>query len=102
MKAWNSKRGRREEEGGEEVPITCHGHKTLPSHAAKILRQLLTFVKSNRQPAHRIDCPLESDCSPDQELETDEKGRSDLVLFLSENREVELSGLEIGVATFCS
>ena len=41
----NSKRGRREEEGSEEVPITCHGHKTLPSHAAKILRQLLTFVK---------------------------------------------------------
>ena len=50
----------------------------------------------------RIDCSLESDYSPDQELETDEKGRSDLVLFLSENREVELSGLEIGVATFCS
>ena len=42
----NSKRGRREEEGSEEVPITCHGHKTLPSHAAKILRQLLTFVKN--------------------------------------------------------
>ncbi len=30
----------------------------------------------------RIDCPLESDYSPDQELETDEKDRSDLVLFL--------------------
>ena len=42
----NSKRGRREE-GSEEVPITCHGDKTLPSHAAKILRQLLTFVKKN-------------------------------------------------------
>ena len=41
----NSKRGRREEEGSEEVPITCHGHKTLPSHAVKIVRQLLTFVK---------------------------------------------------------
>jgi len=33
-------------QGGEEVPITCHGHRTLPSHAAKILRQLLTFVKN--------------------------------------------------------
>src|SRR5206468_7393710 len=67
----NSKRGRREEECSEGVLITCHGHKTLPSHAAKILRQLLTFVKSNRQPAHRIDCPLESDYCPDQDLETD-------------------------------
>ena len=46
-KAMNSKRGRREEEGSEEVPITCHGHKTLPSHAAKILRQLLTFCQSS-------------------------------------------------------
>src|SRR5438477_7484745 len=42
----NSKRGRREE-GSEEVPITCHGHKTLPSHAAKIVRQLLTFCQSS-------------------------------------------------------
>ena len=25
-------------QGSEEVPITCHGRKTLPSHAAKILR----------------------------------------------------------------
>ena len=33
-------------QGSEEVPITCHGDKTLPSHAAKILRQLLTFVKN--------------------------------------------------------
>src|SRR5207245_1098001 len=32
-------------QGSEEVPITCHGHRTLPSHAAKIVRQLLTFVK---------------------------------------------------------
>ena len=120
-------------QGSEEVPITCHGHKTLPSHAAKIVRQLLTFVKkfglehpklkqsgeqeeplfmalivkenlplsthrrpylrfseeargpsgqSQLQPAQmRIDCSLESDYSPEQELETDGKDRSDLVLF---------------------
>ena len=51
----NSKRGRREEEGSEEVPITCHGHKTLPSHAAKIVRQLLTFVKG----IGPLKCPIE-------------------------------------------
>src|SRR6266700_2559389 len=38
--------------------------------------------QSQLQPAQmRIDCSLESDYSPDQELETDGKDRSDLVLF---------------------
>src|SRR5207247_8780329 len=38
--------------------------------------------QSQLQPAQmRIDCSLESDYSPEQELETDGKDRSDLVLF---------------------
>ena len=49
--------------------------------------------QSQLQPAQmRIDCPLESDYSPDQELETDGKDRSDLVLFLSDSSTSLFSG----------
>ena len=65
-----------------------HGHKTLSRPAVKILRQLLTFVKKELRnygsPLRLgIDCPLESDYSPDQRIRDGrEKDRSDLVLFL--------------------